>query len=218
MTNAYDSLYLDKAKASLAGMLDFAVRELQQDASAFMELFISSGLAELFSRGDVRTIAGSSGPELAYAVLERSGMRTDHVSPHFSPYRSNEYRAGQFLARFQWETSYSFADIVSAMPVRELIELCDPSRETDEQKLSESIISRITGSHVDTRLKIMRQRNGLSQSRLAALSSVPLRTIQQYEQRQKDINKARFEYLVSLSKALNCEPHDLLEMDILQAE
>ncbi|MBQ6389209.1 MAG: helix-turn-helix transcriptional regulator [Mogibacterium sp.] len=64
----------------------------------------------------------------------------------------------------------------------------------------------------ETHLKEMRLRNGLSQSQLAAASGVPLRTIQQYEQQQKNINKAQFEYIVRLSRVLNCEPVQLLEL------
>ena len=62
-----------------------------------------------------------------------------------------------------------------------------------------------------SRLKQMRIKNGLSQSELARAAGIPVRTIQQYEQRQKDINKARFEYIVSLSAALNCDASMLLE-------
>ena len=68
-----------------------------------------------------------------------------------------------------------------------------------------------TGAQPPTRLKQMRIKNGLSQSELAKASGIPVRTIQQYEQRQKDINKARFEYIISLSAALNCEASMLLE-------
>lgn len=35
--------------------------------------------------------------------------------------------------------------------------------------------------------------------------------IQQYEQKQKNINHGRADYIVSLSKALHCRPEDLLE-------
>ena len=59
-------------------------------------------------------------------------------------------------------------------------------------------------------LKQMRIKNGLSQSGLSKASGVPLRTIQQYEQRQKDLAKARAEYLIALSRALNCDPSRLI--------
>ena len=38
-----------------------------------------------------------------------------------------------------------------------------------------------------------------------------MRTIQQYEQRQKNINKAQAEYLVMLAQVLYCQVTDLLE-------
>ena len=43
------------------------------------------------------------------------------------------------------------------------------------------------------------------------MSGIPLRTIQQYEQRQKNINKAQAEYLVALARVLCCEVEDLME-------
>ena len=55
-------------------------------------------------------------------------------------------------------------------------------------------------------------RIGLSQKDLAEQSGVPIRTIQQYEQRQKNINKASAEYIVALSKILFCSPEELLEI------
>ena len=63
----------------------------------------------------------------------------------------------------------------------------------------------------ETNLKLLRQKAGLSQRGLADLSGVPVRTIQQYEQRQKSINKAQAEYLVMLAQVLCCEVGDLME-------
>lgn len=63
----------------------------------------------------------------------------------------------------------------------------------------------------ETNLKLQRQKAGLSQRELADLSSIPVRTIQQYEQRQKNINKAQAVYLVALAKVLYCEVEDLME-------
>lgn len=51
----------------------------------------------------------------------------------------------------------------------------------------------------------------LSRRELAELSGIPVGTIQQYEQRQKNINKAQAEYLVILSKILCCEVEELIE-------
>ena len=57
----------------------------------------------------------------------------------------------------------------------------------------------------------MRTLAGLSQSELAGQADVPVRTIQQYEQRQKDINKAQGIALYRLSRALRCTMEQLLE-------
>ena len=57
----------------------------------------------------------------------------------------------------------------------------------------------------------MREAFGLSQSELAHRANVGLRTIQMYEQRNKDINHAQATTLYRLSRVLGCEMEDLLE-------
>ncbi|MBO6138482.1 MAG: helix-turn-helix transcriptional regulator [Agathobacter sp.] len=66
------------------------------------------------------------------------------------------------------------------------------------------------------RLQEYRKRICLSQKELAEKADVPLRTIQQYEQKQKNINHARADYVIRLAKALYCRPEDLLEVETLQ--
>ncbi len=57
----------------------------------------------------------------------------------------------------------------------------------------------------ETNLKMRRLAVGLRQRRLAELSGIPLRTIQQYEQCQKNINRAATEYIAMLAKVLRCD-------------
>jgi len=63
----------------------------------------------------------------------------------------------------------------------------------------------------ETNLKRIRLIYGCSQRELAEMSGVSLRSIQMYEQRNKDINKAQAESLYCLAKALGCTMEDLLE-------
>ena len=63
----------------------------------------------------------------------------------------------------------------------------------------------------ETRLKRIRSAHGLSQAQLAERSGVGLRSIQMYEQRNKDINRAEAGSLLKLARALGCEMEDLLE-------
>ena len=60
-----------------------------------------------------------------------------------------------------------------------------------------------------TRLKLYRERMGLSQSELARASGVSWRIIQHYEQRRKDLNRAQAQTLKDLAAALHCSVEDL---------
>ena len=53
----------------------------------------------------------------------------------------------------------------------------------------------------------------MSQGELSKVSGVSLRMIQQYEQKNKDINKAGVNTLMALSRALNCDIEDIIEYD-----
>ena len=233
--HAYNELYLNKTRNSMAVMLNFAVHDLHQDADAFFELFITSGMADLFGSGDVKVTAGMSGIELAYRVLEISGIAVDKVSYRYTSGRSREYWAGWALAFYQWETAIPFEDIFQAMPASRIITACSEYREHEIEEITSALDwmdelkipdhmnesdyisfrdrlnASINCSGRETRLKTIRLRSGLSQGRLAALSGVPVRTIQQYEQRRKDINKAAFESIIKLAAALSCEPSQLIE-------
>lgn len=63
-----------------------------------------------------------------------------------------------------------------------------------------------------TNLKRIREDKKISQSQLAELSGVNLRTLQYYEQGYKDINKAQGITLYKLAQALECRVEDLLEI------
>lgn len=65
-----------------------------------------------------------------------------------------------------------------------------------------------------TNLKTLRLNAGLSQSELAEISDIPVRTIQQYEQKQKNINAAKAETVAKLAKALNTSVEKLMEIEI----
>ena len=239
MTHAYDEVLLGRASDKLGRMLDYSVYSLHYDISAMTDLFIASGLAARFERGDIRTVAGMSGIELAYEVLERSGIGFERTQPRYTKNLSAEYWYGHALARIQWETCLPFEQIVGYFSAPYFVSSYGSSKlsfldalpfDTGEAERSsalkefstsftdEAVLRYITtigsksvsGKTADTPLKKMRIKNGLSQSGLAKASGVPVRTIQQYEQRQKDLNKARAEYLIALSRVLNCDPQLLL--------
>ncbi len=211
MICAYDKVYLEKARISLGRMLDFAVYDLKYDIAEFFELFIKSGVAEQFETGDYSLLVGMSGVELAYEVLEQSEFKYERMKPNYTADRSEEFWTGWALAYYQWETSISFAEIVRYIPIKDILALYSPYHEMDIRQFVDKMNSMYKAAKPETNLKILRQKGGLSQRELAELSGVPVRTIQQYEQRQKNINKAQAEYLVMLSRVLCCEVSDLME-------
>ena len=58
--------------------------------------------------------------------------------------------------------------------------------------------------------KRLRAYAGLSQKELAEKTGIPLRTIQQYEQGQKDLSHACADSVLTLARALYCEVSDLI--------
>ena len=235
MTHAYDKICLERAADTLGRMLDYSVYSLRYDITEVIDLFVASGVAALFGRGDIRTIAGMSGIELAYEVLEKSGIVFERTQPRYTKSLSPEYWYGHALAHIQWETCLPFDQIVKSFSPSAFTsgytnrrfsfldslpfnigeaERSAKIKEFGMQYAADAVnqfLSKTASHHTgDTALKKMRIKNGLSQSALAKASGIPVRTIQQYEQRQKDLSKARAEYLIALARALNCDPSHLL--------
>lgn len=131
MTHAYDKLYLERARTVLAHMLDFAVYELHYDITIFFDMFLESGIAERFERGESSIIAGKSGIELAYEVVELVEGTVERRPINSVLNRSAEYWTGWALAYYQWESGFSFQKIIERVPIKEILALYSPYHEMD---------------------------------------------------------------------------------------
>ena len=216
MIHAYDKLYMPDAACVLGRMLDLAVYELGMSLKDFYALFLKSGVAAELGDGDVRMTVGMSGEEVLWEVLERSGAAGSDIglqrrALRYAVGRSPEYWCGWALAHYQWETGLSFAEIERRVPVEDVLALYSPYHEMDIRQFYDRMNELCRSAEPETNLKRLRQSAGLSQSELARAADVPVRTIQQYEQRQKNINFAQVERLLKLSRALHCAIEDLVE-------
>lgn len=212
MMTAYDETYLSGAQKRLGTMIDVAVNEHGCNLESFYLLFAQSPLAAKFGAGDPAVIAGRSGEELAFEVLRDS--QCQGLSPKTKELRtkvSAEYWVGWALAFYQWASGFSFWEIQQRVAISQAILMYQPYHEMDIRQFCDKMDELCTCAHPRTNVQERRLAAGLSQSQLAAASNIPLRTLQQYEQRQKDINRARADYVVSLARALCCKPADLLE-------
>ena len=208
---AYDELYLDCAQRVLGDAVDFAVMTLNVDPKDFENALRASRAAKLFSKGDPAYTAGMTGCEFARRVLEETGTGYQDSEDVMYPDKSPEYWAGWAAAYCQWRSDRSFAEIFDIASLDELIEMYPAYHEADVTRIAEELDLRSQKQGMLTRLRAYRDLSGLSQSKLAARSGVPLRQIQLFEQGQRDINKTSAETLYRLSKALSCEMEELLE-------
>lgn len=213
MTHAYNELYLDDGMKNLGDMVDYAVRDCGYDPDEFFQLFITSGIAANFEKGNPKYVVGMSGVEMARAVLRAVGVTAEPPEPTYPEGYGREYWAGWILAYYQWLKKKRFEDIVSeGLPVSKI---CDMYilHEADESKFVEQadmILERYKSAR-KSKLHKIRKARGFTQQQLSEASGVSLRMIQLYEQRQNDINKARVGVVVNLAKALGCDVEDLLE-------
>ena len=227
---AYAETYVAGAQQRLGTMLDFAVNALGAETHAFYENFLSCPISTRFAAGDPAVVAGRSGTELALEVFSCSAERADinknvksfghnssladiHGTSTWPPTNgaSPEYWCGWALAFYQWSSGYSFSDIERRVNIDHILSLYAPYHEMDVRQFCDRMDELARQAHPQTNLQAYRQAAGLSQRQLAQASGVPLRTLQQYEQRQKNINHARADYLEALARTLGCQPRNLFE-------
>ena len=216
---AYDEIYLSGAQRRLGGMFEFAVGALAFDLASFFGLFCESAVSTRFAAGDPAVVAGRSGEELALDVAVATGSAVvagGNTPVAVSNWRPTQefgpvYWTGWALACYQWASGMTFADIGQRVPIGQVASLYAAYHEMDLRQFCDRMDELCTAAQPLTNLKARRLAAGLSQSQLAIAARIPVRTLQQYEQRQKDINRARVDYVVSLARVLCCESADLLE-------
>ncbi|MCR5293593.1 MAG: XRE family transcriptional regulator [Lachnospiraceae bacterium] len=208
---AYDESYIETAQNILGHAVDFAVMTLNIEPDEFGNAFVVSDVSRQFAGGNPRYVAGLSGCELARQVLLETRMPFIDAEDVMYIDKSPEYWAGWALAYYQWYSSRSFVDILTAVPLSRIIEMYPVFHEMDVHQFTDHMDNLIREAYPATRLKVRRKISGLTQAELAAASGVALRQIQLFEQRQRDINSAAAVTLFQLSKVLCCRIEDLME-------
>ncbi len=211
MTRAYGEIYLSKAQAALGDAFDYAVNACGILGEDFVKLFIVSTISQRMENGEPSILAGKSGIEIASDVaLETTGKILD-AEPAEILSRSREYWIGWAVAYYQWYSTRSYSEIFKALSFDELQRMYYTLHEADISKFADIADERIREYFKDTNLKRIRTAYGCTQATLAEQSGVALRSIQMYEQRRKNINKASAETLYRISKTLGCAIENLIE-------
>lgn len=210
-TRAYQEIYLSKAQAALGDAFDYAINACQIPGPDFVKLFTASSVSRRMENGEPALLAGKSGIEIAADVLlETTGKHTEtEPQEHFG--RSREYWIGWAVCYYQWFSARSYNDIFNVLSYEDLADMYYTLHEADITKFVDIADEKIRAHFKDTNLKRIRNAYGCTQAELAKRSGVTLRSIQMYEQRNKDINKASADALYRISKVLGCSMESLLE-------
>lgn len=214
MNCAYDKNMTAVCQRLMGSVMDFCVYGLMYSAHDSYGLFLKSEYADKVESGDSKTIMGMSGIELAYEITKSTRLTRDEMD-RYTDYaingRSPEYWSGWALAYYQWRTGLKFSEINSVREFDDIIRMYNPYHEMDISKFCDRMDSLYREANPETRLKKIRTELGISQASLSDMTGIPLKTLQQYEQRQKNINKANVDYLVVLSRAMSCNIEQLIE-------
>ncbi len=208
---AYDENMCYYGQNALAWTFDTAVNWYKVELDVFYQMFLNSIVSKRFAEGDPFIIMGKSGHEIAADILVENVENFQIRPNYYTLNRSSEYWLGGSLAYYQWYKGIPFSQITEDVSILDYQKMYSKYHEMDMMHFVNDVDEMRRMAKHSSRLKRFRMYAGLSQKELADICGVPLRTIQQYEQRQKDINRANVDYVLRLSKALHCELTALLE-------
>ena len=211
MTHAYHEIYLSNAQVALGSAFDYAINTCKIPGNDFIKLFLASSVSKRMERGEPACLAGKSGIELAMdIVIETKGDKL-HIEQQTNFNRSAEYWIGWAVAYYQWHSGRTYSDIFKVLSFDDLYQMYHPLHEADISKFTDIVDAKMKEHFPETNLKRIRTTYGCTQAELSEHSGVSLRSIQMYEQRNKNINKASADTVYSLAKVLGCSIEDLME-------
>ena len=161
--------------------------------------------------GEPSLLSGKSGIEIAIEIIAETTGKQLEAIPTERMERSEEYWIGWAVAYYQWYSARRYSDIFKVLSYEDLQKMYYTLHEADITKFVDIADERVKEYFKDTNLKRIRSAYGCTQAELAKFSGVTLRSIQMYEQRRKDINKASAETLYNIAKVLGCTIEDLIE-------
>lgn len=211
MTHAYQEIYLSKAQSVIGDAFDYAVNTCAIRGTDFVKLFIASSVSKRMENGEPAYLAGKSGIEIVREIVAETKGQELQIEPqeHFG--RSKEYWIGWAIAYYQWYSGRKYSDVFKVLSFEDLQKMYYTLHEAYITKFVDIVDSKIKEYFSETNLKRIRTAYGFTQAELAERSGVSLRSIQMYEQRNKNINKASADSMYSLAKALGCTMEDLIE-------
>lgn len=211
MIHAYSKYYVDEAKKNLATLIDYLAYYIKLSNEEIQNVLCKSKYIKMLCDGNPLYIAGKSDIEFAELVASEFFDITKFGEYEETFQKTPEYWTGWALAEYCWYMSRDFERIFYAVSYQRILEMYHIYHEMDISHFIEDLNRYIDEGTVKTNLRIIREINELSQRELAKRSGVSIRSIQLYEQKVNDIDKAQSHTLFKLAKTLHCNIEDLLE-------
>ena len=179
---------------------DYAINDCQIDGTEFVKMFVASTACRKIENGEASYISGKSGIEIAIECVYEITGKELAVEPSEKFSRSAQYWCGWAVCYYKWWSSRRYANIFRAVSYEDMLGLYSALHESSVENIASVIDEKVRAFYPETNLKRIRTAYGCSQRKLAEMSGVSLRSIQMYEQRNKEINKAQSELLYHLQK------------------
>ena len=211
MIHAYSEMYVEDAQRVLGDAVEFSLNTLHMEPERFSMLFTVSDVSGQMENGNPAYVSGMTGPELAEQILLDCGLPAYAEEPVLHMDKSPEFWSGWALAYYQWESARPYAEILQTVPLQQILNMYAVYHEMDISRFSQDMEKALQEKQQKSRLAAYRRALGFSQAELSRRAEVPLRQIQLFEQRRRDINRTQSSCLMRLGKALHCRMEDLLE-------
>ena len=208
---AYYDGYLDDAQDILGQMMDYAINNCKMDGDVYFRMFLASGIAEQFERGNPKYFAGMTGGEIVKeVVLQQKGVELSQKE-EYDLDKSPAYWCGWILAYYQWKTCRSFKRIHQFLSIKDILCMYPTHHEADEEYSVESFNQIYERTHSHTYLKDIMDALGITIEELSERTEISMSELKMLA---NDIEKMRYvdaTKLYILATALRCSMDELIE-------
>lgn len=209
---AYYDGYLTEAQETLGNMMEYGINICKIAPETFYNMFLNSGLAGQFEKGNPRLIAGMTGGEIAKEVIFKSTGKEQTEEEIYYLDKSPEFWAGWILAYYQWKTGRSFRKINEYLSIQDILCMYSTHHEADVSKFVDTAEKIFKRKHTKTYLCSRREMMNYSKSQLATETGVSIENIDKLESDFSTIWNTDVHILYRLSKTLGCTIEELLEI------
>lgn len=210
-TRAYCDNYLEDAQYTMGNMMDYALNICGINGDEFFHMFLASGIAEQFGRGNPRYISGMTGAEVAKeAVADVKGIELTQPEEYFLD-KSPEFWCGWILAYYQWRSCMSFKRIYQFITIEDLLCMYPTHHEADEEYFVDSMNEIYKTKHMETYVKQRMKNLGIDAREVSRHTGIPVEVVSELESDFSKIKSIMTQQLFHLANFFGCAMEDLME-------